>query len=235
MLPSDDSQPDEAAPDARRCSVTPDQVTQAVYDAITGSGESIIEGTVVAVLPMLWFALMAIHLARPYILRVVTKFSLRIGADLWWLVYASVRDLLLVVIFVMSVQFFFVDPFIANPFPVTGGIAAVCALAALVIKLIWDADDEPVPFYAVSALIGLGALLYLVPTILGVQATDFGGIDRISSLMISSEHPVFAAGLAYVNMALAGILGLIAVGYVVFFHAAVTADLPEAAETGAGA
>src|SRR5689334_18779187 len=65
-----------------RCSMTPDEVTQAVYGAITGSGESIIEGTVVAVLPMLWFALMAIHLARPYILRVVTKFSLRIGADL---------------------------------------------------------------------------------------------------------------------------------------------------------
>ncbi len=212
--------------------MTPGEVTQAVYAAITGSGESIIESTIVAVLPMLWFALMAVHLARPYILRVVTKFSLRIGADLWWLVYASVRDLLLVVIFVMSVQFFFVDPFIANPFPITGGLAAVCALAVLVIKLIWDADDEPVPFYAVSVLIGVGALLYLVPTIAGVQATDFGGISSISSLMISSDHPVFAAGLTYVSMALAGILGLIAVGYVVFFHAAVTADLPE---TGTGA
>jgi hypothetical protein len=31
--------------------MTPDQVNQAVYSAITGSGESIIEGTIVALLP----------------------------------------------------------------------------------------------------------------------------------------------------------------------------------------
>lgn len=212
--------------------MTPDQVTGAVYDAITGSGESIIEGTIVAVLPMLWFALIAIHLARPYILRVVTKFSLRLGADLWWLAYASIRDLLLVVIFVMSFQFFFVDPFIQNAFPMTGGVAAVCALAALVIKLIWDADDEPVPFYAVSVLIALGATLYLVPTLLGVQATDFDNVSTFSRLFVSSDHPIFATALTYVNMAAAGTLGLIGVGYVVFFHSAMTRDLPEATDAG---
>jgi hypothetical protein len=212
--------------------MTPDQVTQAVYSAITGSGESIIEGTIVAALPMLWFALIAIHLARPYILRVVTKFSLRLGADLWWLAYASIRDLLLVVIFVMSFQFFFVDPFIQNAFPMTGGVAAVCALGALVIKLIWDADDEPVPFYAVSVLIALGAVLYLVPTLLGVQASEFDSVSTFSKLLISSEHPVFATALTYVNMAIASSLGLVAVGYVVFFHSAMSRDLPEAGEAG---
>ena len=216
--------------------MTPDQVTQAVHDAINGSGESIIEGTVVAVLPMLWFALIAIHLARPYILRVVTKFSLRLGADLWWLVYASARDILLVVIFVMSIQFFFVDPFIANPFPITGGLAAVCALAALVIKLIWDADDDPLAFYAVSGLIALGSVLYLVPTLLGVQATDFSNVSTFSKLFISSDHQVFAAALTYVNMALAGLLGAVAVVYVVLFHATPAPDLPdEGAPTAAGA
>ena len=121
----------------------PDQIQQAVYAAIVGSGESIIEGTVVAILPVLWFLAISVHLARPYILNVVTKFSLRLGADLWWLVYASARDLLIVVTFVLSIQFLFVDPFIAGAWPITGGLAAVCALAVLVIKLIWDADDEP--------------------------------------------------------------------------------------------
>lgn len=212
--------------------MTPDQVTQAVYGAITGSGESIIEGTIVAALPMLWFALIAIHLARPYILRVVTKFSLRLGADLWWLAYASVRDLLLVIIFVMSFQFFFVDPFIQNAFPMTGGVAAVCALAVLIIKLIWDADDEPVAFYAVSVLIAAGSVLYLVPTLLGVQASDFGNVGTFSRLFISSDHPVFATAITYANMAVAGLLGLVAVGYVVFFHSAMTNDLPEAADAG---
>jgi len=209
--------------------MSPDQVSQALYDAIVGSGETIIEGTVVALLPILWFLVIAVHLARPYILKVVTKFSLRLGADLWWLAYASVRDLLIAITFVLSIQFFFVDPFIEGAWPITGGLAAVCALAVLVIKLIWDADDEPRAFYAVSGLLGLGSMLYLVPTFLGVQVTDFSGLDNVSSLLVSSSHPVFAAAITYVSVALAGILGLIAVVYVLFFHATVTNDVPETA------
>jgi hypothetical protein len=215
--------------------MSPDQVQQAVYNAIVGSGESIIEGTVVALLPVLWFMVIAVHLARPYVLNVVTKFSLRLGADLWWIAYASVRDLLIVVTFVLSIQFFFVDPFIAGAWPITGGFAAVCALAVLVIKLIWDADDDPRAFYAVSVLLGLGSLLYLVPTFLGVQATVFGNLDDVSSLFISSSHPVFAAGMAYVTMALAGVLGLVAVFYVIFQHATVGPDLPNADAKAGGA
>lgn len=214
--------------------MSPDQVQQAVYAAIVGSGESIIEGTVVALLPVLWFLVIAVHLARPYILKVVPKFSLRLGADLWWLVYAAARDLLVVVTFVLSIQFLFVDPFIAGAWPITGGLAAVCALAVLVVKLIWDADDEPVAFYAVSVLLGLGALLYLVPTFIGVQATDFGNLNDFSSLFISSSHPVFAAGMAYVSMALCGALGLVAVAYVLFFHATVVGDVAVAKATRSG-
>jgi hypothetical protein len=214
--------------------MSPDQISQAIYTAITGSGESIIEGTVVAVLPILWFAAIAIHLARPYILRVVTKFSLRLGADLWWLAYASVRDLLVVVVFVLSVQFFFVDPFIGGAWPITGGIAADAALAVLVIKLMWDADDNPRAFYAVSMLLGLGAVLYLVPTFVGVQATDFGNLTGLSSLLVSSSHPVAAAAIAYVTMAVAGVLGLIATIHVVFTHATVADDVPAPATGSAG-
>ncbi len=214
--------------------MSPDQVQQAVYGSIVGAGESIIEGTVVALLPVLWFLVIAVHLARPYVLSVVTKFSLRLGADLWWLVYASVRDLLIVVTFVLSLQFLFVDPFIAGAWPITGGLAAVCALAVLVIKLIWDADDDPKAFYAVSVLLALGAMLYLIPTFVGVQASAFDNINGFTSLFISSEHPLVATGLAYVSIALCGLLGLVAVGYVVFFHATVAPDLPEGKAEAAG-
>lgn len=206
--------------------MTPDQITQAVYNSITGAGESVLEGTVAALLPILWFAVLALHLARPYMLRVVTKFSLRLGADLWWLIYVSIRDLLIFVTFVMSLQFFFVDPFIHHDFPITAGFAGVCALAVLVIKLIWDADDERRPFLAVSTLLGLGSLLYLVPELAGVQASVFGNANGLSSALISSQHPVLSAALTYVNMALAGVLGLVAVGYVVFYHTSVASDLP---------
>ena len=212
--------------------MTPDQITQAICTAITGAGESVLEGTVAALLPVLWFAVLALHLARPYMLRTVTKFSLRLGADLWWLLYISLRDLLLVATFVMSLQFFFLDPFTQRPFPITAGFAAVCALGALVVKLLWDADDERRPFFAVSALLGLGALLYLVPELAGVQAATFGNVHGLSSALISSEHPVLAAAFAYISMGLAGALGLVALGYVLFFHAAVAADLPAATAEG---
>lgn len=211
--------------------LSPDQISQAIYNAITGSGESIIEGTVVALLPILWFLAIAVHLARPYIMRVVTKFSLRLGADLWWLAYVSVRDLLIVGIFVLSIQFYFIDPFIQGAWPITGGIAANCALAVLVIKLIWDADENRKAFFAVSWLLAIGSLLYLVPTFAGVQATDFAGFSSIHSLLVSSNHPIFGAGLTYVNMAIAGVLGLIAAGYVIFFHATPVADSTAPATT----
>ena len=211
--------------------MTPDQISQAIYNAITGAGESVLEGTTAALLPILWFALVALQLARPYMLRVVTKFSLRLGADLWWLVYVGIRDLVLVATFVLSVQFFFFDPFVHREFPITGGFAAVCALAALVIKLIWDADENRTAFYAVSLLLGLGALLYLVPEVAGVQAASFGNVSGFTSALISSHHPVLSAAFVYVNMVIAGVLGFIAVGYVIFYHATVSSDLPETAES----
>ncbi len=211
--------------------MTPDQLTQAIYTSITGAGESFLEGTVAAVLPILWFAVLALHLARPYMLRVVTKFSLRLGADLWWLIYVSIRDLLIFATFVMSLQFFFVDPFIGRAFPITAGFSAVCALAVLLIKLLWDADDERRPFLAVSTLLGIGSLLYLVPEVAGVQASVFGTVSGLSTALVSSQHPVLAAAFTYLSMALAGVLGLIAVAYVVVYHTSVAHDLPaDAAE-----
>lgn len=211
--------------------MTPDQISQAIYNAITGAGESVLEATTAALLPILWFALVALQLARPYMLRVVTKFSLRLGADLWWLVYVGIRDLVLVATFVLSVQFFFFDPFVHREFPITGGFAAVCALATLVIKLIWDADENRTAFYAVSVLLGLGALLYLVPEVAGVQAASFGNLNWLTSALISSHHPVLSAAFVYVNMAIAGVLGFIAVGYVILYHATVSSDLPESVES----
>ena len=77
-------------------------------------------------------------------------------------------------------------------------------------------------------------MLYLVPTFIGVQATDFGSISDFSSLFISSQHPVFAAGMAYVSMALCGALGLVAVFYVVFSHASVANDTASAPAMPAG-
>ncbi|HEY8742723.1 MAG TPA: hypothetical protein VIU62_06470 [Chloroflexota bacterium] len=65
--------------------MTPDQISQAIASALSDAGEQIPEGTLAAVLPILWLLMLALHLARRDMLNVVQKFSLRLGADIWWL------------------------------------------------------------------------------------------------------------------------------------------------------
>ena len=107
--------------------MTPDQVG-GLFDA----GESFIEGTIAAALVMLWLIVLALYLARPYMTSNLHKFTLRLGADLWWIVYVAARDLLLVQVFLGSFIFFYPDVVTGKDLPVTGGLAAVCAFDSAV-------------------------------------------------------------------------------------------------------
>ena len=84
--------------------MTPDQVG-GLFDA----GEGFLEGTIAAALVMLWLIVLALYLARPYMTNNLHKFTLRLGADLWWIVYVAARDLLLVQVFLGSFIFFYPD------------------------------------------------------------------------------------------------------------------------------
>jgi hypothetical protein len=46
--------------------VTPEQISQAIAAALSDAGEQILEGTLAAVLPILWLLTLALHLGRPY-------------------------------------------------------------------------------------------------------------------------------------------------------------------------
>jgi hypothetical protein len=67
--------------------MTPEQVS-GFFDA----GESFVEGTIAAALVALWLLAIALHVARPYMVANVHKFTLRLGADLWWIIYVALRD-----------------------------------------------------------------------------------------------------------------------------------------------
>ena len=71
--------------------MNPDQVS-GLFDA----GESFVEGTIAAALVVLWVLAVAFHLGRPYMVRTTAKFTLRLGADLWWIIYVALRDLIVV-------------------------------------------------------------------------------------------------------------------------------------------
>lgn len=190
--------------------MTPDQISQAIANSLSDGGEQLLEGTLAAILPILWLMMLALHLARPYMLNVVQKFSLRLGADIWWLAYVAIRDFVILLTFALSFMFFFPDVMTGKDLPVTGPFAALCLFAVLVVKLVRDVDEDLGAFQLTSTLLGIGALLYLIPTLLGVQAGQTGVNPALAKALISQDNPTFALIATYISLLGVGLLGLYA-------------------------
>lgn len=190
--------------------MTPDQVS-GFFDF----GESFIEGTIAAALVVLWLLVIALHMARPYMVAHLHRFSLRLGADLWWILYVGLRDLLLVQVFLGSIIFFYPDVVRGKDLPITGGLAAACAFAVLLIKLMTRGDSDVKWFRVQTVLLGLGATLYLVPYVLGVQVTGIGteSASQLAAIFVSSQNTDWSLPLCYISAALVGAMGLVAVAY----------------------
>ena len=189
--------------------MTADQVA-GFFDA----GEGFIEGTIAAALVVLWLLALALHLGRGYMVRTTGKFTLRLGADLWWIIYIALRDIMVIQVFLGSFIFFYPDVVAGMPLPITGGLAAVCAFAVLLIKLVRH-SDEATAFRWQLLLLGLGAGLYIVPYLLGVQMTEITGqnVERIAPMLVTSENLDVALPLCYLSGWLVGLMGLFAVYY----------------------
>jgi hypothetical protein len=189
--------------------MTPDQVS-GFFDF----GETFVEGTIAAALVALWLLAFALHIARPYMVANLHKFTLRLGADLWWILYVALRDILTLNLFIGGFIFFYPDVVEGQDLPITGGLAAVCAFAVVVIKLMRPGDETR--WYRWQAiLLALGATLYIVPYILGVQLTaiDDPTAQSLASALVSSQNLGLAMPLCYISGWLAGALGLAAVIY----------------------
>ncbi len=190
--------------------MTPDQVS-GFFDA----GEAFVEGTIGAALVVLWTLSVALHLGRPYMVRNTGKFTLRLGADLWWIIYVALRDIILLQVFLGSFIFLYPDVVTGQELPITGGLAAACAFAALLVKLMTKGDADVNGMRAQVILIGLGALLYLGPYLFGTQMTLLSGnvTDQVMPILVSSKNPDLALPLCYLSALLIGVMGVVAVGY----------------------
>ena len=190
-------------------------LTQAIVSGINSGAEQFLEGTLAALLPVIWLALLALHLGRPYILAMIERFTLRLGADLLWLIYVALRDLLIVSGVVMSFMFFFPDVVTTDQLPLTGGLAAAALFGVLLVKLMGDPDHNLRDFQIVTVLLAVGALLYFVPYILGVQfnAVAPGSLANVSNFLVTSSNPNWAVDIGYVSIALLAIMGAVAAGY----------------------
>jgi hypothetical protein len=193
-----------------------DQLTNAIVSGINSGLEQFLEGTLAAMLPVIWLALLGLHLGRPYILEMIERFTLRLGADLLWLVYVGLRDFLIISGVVMSFMFLFPDVVSADQLPITGGLAAACLFAVLLVKLMGDPDHNVRAYRLVTGLLALGAVFYFVPYVFGVQFTTVatgGPFESISTWLVTGTNTNLAVGLAYVTTALFAIMGAVATGY----------------------
>ena len=206
-------------------------LTNAIISGINDGGEQFMEGTLAAALPIIWLMILGLHLGRPYILDMIGRFTLRLGADLLWLVYVGARDILIVTGFVMSFMFFFPDVVTGNQLPLTGGLAAACLFGVLVVKLMGDPDHDLRDFRAVTALLGIGALCYFVPYVFGVQGNTLssGSFKSVSDFLVTSSNQSWSVPLTYVAIAIVALLGALAAGYTLK-----TGGRPEVAEAPAG-
>src|SRR5216684_1676005 len=170
--------------------MTVDQLTQAIITGINAGAEQLLEGTLAAILPIIWLAILGLHLGRPYILDMIDRFTLRLGADLLWLIYIALRDILIVSGVVMSFMFFFPDVVSTDQLPITGGLAAAALFGVLLVKLMGDPDHNLRDFRLVTYLLGIGALLYFVPYLFGVQfnMVDTGTLLNISTFLVSNSN-----------------------------------------------
>lgn len=203
-------------------------LTNAIVGGMNHGLEQFLEGTLAAMLPVIWLALLGLELGRPYIMQMIERFTLRLGADLLWLIYIALRDFLIISGVVMSFMFLFPDVVTADSLPLTGGLAAACLFAVLLVKLMGDPDHNLREYRIVLGLEALGALLYFVPYVFGVQfsAVAPGSLGGVSNWLVTGTNNQWAVGLAYVTIALFAIMGAIAVGYTLITGG--RAEVPEA-------
>lgn len=193
--------------------MTTSQLTQAIINAFVRGGEGFLEGTVAAALPLLWLLIVALHLARPYMVRTTQKFSLRLGADIWWVLYIGIRDLLLAIVAILSFMYLFPDVLLADSLPIGGSLATAAIFGVLLVKLVADTDDDPRAFKLVSTLLGIGSALYLVPTVLGVQLTSVPGWSNVAKALTTNTDPGLAVAFCWISVAAIAVMGLVAVWY----------------------
>jgi hypothetical protein len=196
--------------------MTSQQLANAIIAGILQGGEGLLEGTMAAALPILWLLVLALHLARPYMLGATAKFSLRLAADIWWVLYVGLRDLLMAVAFIMSFMYLFPDVVVGKALPIGGSLATACLFGVLFVKLVSDADDDPRAFTLVSCLLAAGATLYVVPTLVGVQlsALTLGAPwDGLAAGLVTANNQFLAMAFLWISLAAIGLMGASAVWY----------------------
>ena len=161
--------------------------------------------SIAAVLPILWAFTLAMHFARPYVVRFLQRLTLRFGGDVWWLSYVLMRDGLMVITFGLSLVFLFPNLYLKVGVPITAPLATVVLFWALFAKLLRDCDDEPGGFRLVSILLVIASVLYIVPQVYGIEAADQAYLGDLPNALISTGNLALARPILWLSIGLLGV------------------------------
>jgi hypothetical protein len=189
---------------------------------LVSGGSVFLEATIAVAMVFITAMAFSLQIARGYFLRTLEKFTLRLGADIWWLAYVLIRDALIFVSFVMGLMVFFPGTFqdydMAVPFM---PVSVVLFGAALITKLYFDADENRNAFRAVTVLVFGGAMLWIfgvvfvteTPLALGTLpsgVSSSGGFwYSVYNTFSSIQNPDLAMSTFYVTMGALSVIGLL--------------------------
>lgn len=176
-------------------------MTDELVNSLVEGGKEWLVLTIAAGLPTLWTLTLVFHFARPYVLRVLRRLSLRFGADVWWLSYVLIRDAIMLVTFALGSILLLPGVFSSMEIGLFAPIASLLLFAALVVKLFEDADDDPRTFRTISLLLVAGATLYFVSLFFGVEAADQEYLGELPAFLVSSTNPAWAGPILAVGLA----------------------------------
>jgi hypothetical protein len=192
----------------------PDDVANAIAQALMQGGAQWLVASIVAFLPALWTMSLILHLSRPYVLRTLRRTGLRLGADVWWMSYLLMRDAVLVMTFALSWIFFQPNIVAADALPITGSVATLFLLLALAVKLARRVDDDIAAYRLSTAFLVIGATLYYIPLVFAVEAASQDNLSWLVNNLVTNTNVTLALYLMWISLA-----GVVLVAAWLFFRA----------------
>jgi len=175
-----------------------------------------------------------LHIGRPYFERILGRLTLRVAADLWWLVYVALRDLTLFAGMLLGFWSLNLDLMadikIGLPFV---PLATVALALALMAKVFGNAEDLNRRYRLVTLWVTIGALLNTIGYVFVMEAPgdEYAAVElpfwQAMRALRSNANPALATVTFYVTTGLLVVLG--AVSFVRAYRLLVTAA-PAASE-----
>jgi len=186
----------------------PDDIANAITQALVQGGSLWLISTIVAFLPALWTMTLMLHLGRPYVLRTLRRCGLRLGADIWWMSYLLMRDAVLLITFALSWIFFNPNIVAGSALPITGPLAALSLLLALAVKLSRRVDDDVAAYRLATVFLVIGATLYYGPQVFAVEATSQAYLGWFSQHFTSNTNVGVALVIMWISLVVVvGVIG----------------------------